>query len=289
MNENTDEVLIDLLIKKATYGLTDAEQLQLDRLENGRHDDSFDLTVSAIALIDQKADEQMPAHLRANIRVSAEKYFDEKETAENPLTVRALVDSEKQPPSLLIWLGWVVAAAACLVLIANIYMTRIQSPQIAGAGPTPTPITEKPTVAQERQRLMESAGDLVKASLTKGPMKEMPPLSWTVEPIKEMPDIAGDVVWSDSMQRGYMRLRGLPMNDKSKQQYQLWIFDETQSNKTPIDGGVFDVSENGEVILPVNAKLKARKPYQFAITIEKPGGVVVSDDKYIAALGKVET
>lgn len=288
MNENTDEVLIDLLIKKATYGLTEAEQVQLDKLENGRHDDSFDLTVSAIALIDQKADEQMPSHLRANIRVSAEKYFDERETADNPSTVQTLDDTERTRPSILSWLGWAVAAAACLALIANIYFTRVEGPPIV-KGPTPTPITEKPTVAQERQRLMESAGDLVKASLTKGPMKEMPPISWTVGPIKEMPDVAGDVVWSDSMQRGYMRLRGLPMNDKSKQQYQLWIFDETQSNKTPIDGGVFDVNENGEVILPVNAKLKARKPYQFAITIEKPGGVVVSDDKYIAALGKVET
>jgi anti-sigma-K factor RskA len=288
MNENTDEVLIDLLIKKATYGLTEAEQVQLDMLENGRHDNSFDLTVSAITLIGQTADEQMPSHLRANVRVAAETYFDERETAENPPTVRTLAGSERTRPSILSWLGWAVAAVACVALAANIYFTRVEPPPIV-KGPTATPTEEKPTLAQERQRLMGSAGDLVKASLTNGPMKEMPPTSWTVEPMKEMPDISGDIVWSDSMQRGYMRLRGLPMNDKSKQQYQLWIFDESQSKKTPIDGGVFDVNENGEVILPVNAKLKARKPYQFAITIEKPGGVVVSDDKYIAALGKVET
>src|SRR5215475_8315307 len=90
MNENTDEVLIDLLIKKATYGLTDAEQAELDKLENGRHDDSFDLTVSAIALIDQKADEPMPSHLRANLRVAAEKYFDDTAAAEHPSLIRPL-------------------------------------------------------------------------------------------------------------------------------------------------------------------------------------------------------
>jgi len=275
MNENTDEVLIDLLIRKATYGLTEAEQLQLDRLENGRHDDSFDLTVSAIALIDQKADEQMPSHLRANIRVSAEKYFDEKETAENPLTVRTLADAERTRPSILSWVGWAIAAAACLALIANIYFTRVEGPQIA-KGPTPTPTQAQPSMAEQRRIMMDSSPDMIKASLAKGN-------------VSEISEVSGDVVWSDANQTGYLRLSGLPVNDKTKQQYQLWIFDETQPKKTPIDGGVFDVNENGEVILPVNAKLKARKPYQFAITIEKPGGVVVSDDKYIAALGRVET
>ncbi|MGH9819946.1 MAG: anti-sigma factor, partial [Pyrinomonadaceae bacterium] len=132
------------------------------------------------------------------------------------------------------------------------------------------------TPALQRQRMMDSSPDMIKASLAKGN-------------VGEITDISGDIVWSDTKQAGYMRLRGLPMNDKSKRQYQLWIFDETQSTKTPIDGGVFNVDENGEVVIPVNAKLKAKKPYQFAVTIEKPGGVVVSDRKYIAALAKVET
>jgi anti-sigma-K factor RskA len=131
-------------------------------------------------------------------------------------------------------------------------------------------------MAEQRRIMMDSSPDMIKASLAKGN-------------VSEISEVSGDVVWSDANQTGYLRLRGLPVNDKTKQQYQLWIFDETQPKKTPIDGGVFDVNENGEVILPVNAKLKARKPYQFAITIEKPGGVVVSDDKYIAALGRVET
>jgi hypothetical protein len=44
---------------------------------------------------------------------------------------------------------------------------------------------------------------------------------------------------------------------------------------------------DGEVIIPINAKLKARKPAMFAVTVEKPGGVVVSDRKNIVALAKV--
>ena len=41
---------------------------------------------------------------------------------------------------------------------------------------------------------------------------------------------------------------------------------------------MFDVTPNarGEVIIPIEAKLAVAKPKLFAITVEKPGGVVVS-------------
>ena len=112
--------------------------------------------------------------------------------------------------------------------------------------------------------------------------------TWTAGNVPEMTEIGGDVVWSDAKQAGYMRLKGLPANDGTRETYQLWIFDETQDAKTPIDGGVFNVNANGEVIIPITAKLKAKNPKMFAITVEKPGGVVVSDRKKIAALAKVE-
>ena len=217
----------------------------------------------------------MPAHLRANIRASAERYFDEKETAIASARNVPAVSVETQRPSIMNWLGWAVAAAACLALIANIYFTRPQI--IIGSGPTPTPtIDSPPTLAQQRQKLIDSATDIKRASWGKGN-------------VKEIADVSGDIVWSDREQAGYMVLRGLPVNDKARQQYQLWIFDETQSDKTPIDGGVFDVNQNGEVTIRVNAKLKASNPKLFAITIEKPGGVVVSERGRIAALGKLET
>jgi anti-sigma-K factor RskA len=104
--------------------------------------------------------------------------------------------------------------------------------------------------------------------------------------MKEYQHVGGDIVWSDSEQTGYMRFRNLPVNDKSKETYQLWIFDETQEEKTPIDGGTFDVDQNGEVVIPINARLKAKNPKAFAVTVEKPGGVVVSKRERIAAIGK---
>jgi anti-sigma-K factor RskA len=66
----------------------------------------------------------------------------------------------------------------------------------------------------------------------------------------------------------------------------LWIFDPERDEK-PIDGGVFDVDKEGEVLIPIHAKLPVGKPTLFAITVEKPGGVVVSDRSRLPLLAKV--
>ena len=104
---------------------------------------------------------------------------------------------------------------------------------------------------------------------------------------KKPGEISGDVIWSNAEQKGYLRLRGLPVNDPDKATYQLWIFDEAQDEKYPIDGGVFDINKDGEVIVPIDAKINVKNPKIFAVTKEKPGGVVVSDRTGLVALAKV--
>ena len=83
-----------------------------------------------------------------------------------------------------------------------------------------------------------------------------------------------------------MRFVGLPKNDPRVEQYQLWIFDPAQSEATPVDGGVFDVDDRGEVIVRIDPKLKITGPTLFAVTIEKPGGVVVSDRSRLVLIAK---
>src|SRR4029077_12947770 len=99
-------------------------------------------------------------------------------------------------------------------------------------------------------------------------------LSW--HPTAEAAGASGDIVWSSSAQRGFMRFVGLPPNDPSKTQYQLWIFDRQRDQAYPVDGGVFDVTSTGEVIVPIAAKLRVGDAALFAVTVERPGGVVVS-------------
>jgi hypothetical protein len=82
-----------------------------------------------------------------------------------------------------------------------------------------------------------------------------------------------------------MRLAGVAVNDPRLKQYQLWIFDRAQDERYPIDGGVFDVPTGGEVIVPIRAPIRVVEPYLFAVTEEKPGGVVVSRRDPIVLLG----
>ena len=257
MSQPNDERLLDLLEKRAIEGLTDAEQHELELLGD---DDSLELTAAAISLGELDKMEPMPAHLRAKIEESANEYFSE-EAVSRPSVREAIIESSPTT-GFWNWFGWALAGAACIALIANIYLTRF------------APSPQASTPEQKRQQLLASAPDISRAN---------------VGPGKEAYTPSGDIIWSDAKQEGYVHVKGLPRNDPTKEQYQLWIFDENQDPKTPVDGGVFDVTSDGDVVIPVNAKLRIRNPKVFAITVEKPGGVVVSGQDKVAALAKVET
>ena len=98
----------------------------------------------------------------------------------------------------------------------------------------------------------------------------------------------GDVVWSSARQQGYMRFRGLAANDPTLAQYQLWIFDADRDEAYPVDGGVFDVpAAGGDVVVRIDPRLRVSRATAFAITVEKPGGVVVSSRKRLPLLAAV--
>ena len=87
----------------------------------------------------------------------------------------------------------------------------------------------------------------------------------------------GNVVWDGKTQKGFLEVSGLPQNNPSQKQYQLWIVDPDRTHKEPVDGGVFDVLADGTVLVPIKAALNLREPTVFAVTEEPPGGVVVSE------------
>lgn len=126
---------------------------------------------------------------------------------------------------------------------------------------------------QRRENLMANAPDIVR-------------VAWQKPTDAEVDGLQGDIVWSSKSQEGYMRLNSLAKNNPTVEQYQLWIFDPERDEK-PIDGGVFDIDKEGEVVVPIQAKLPVGKPTLFAITVEKPGGVVVSDRSRLPLLAKV--
>jgi Anti-sigma-K factor rskA len=265
MNELTEERLFDLLTQQAVEGLNAPETNELRELENlfpqWKDDDSFEIATTAFSLTNLDTSEDLPAHLRNKILAESEKYFVQpREELQKTFTF-------EPKRSIWSWLGWAFASVACIALAFNWSTTNVNAP------PQNVPI-EALNATQLRQRLIDTDKNALQINWAKGNMKDLA-------------EVSGDLVWSDAKQTGYMRFQGLPINDRSKESYQLWIFDETQDEKTPIDGGVFDVNSDGETIIPITAKLKVKNPKLFAVTVEKPGGVVVSKREKIPVLAKI--
>jgi hypothetical protein len=100
--------------------------------------------------------------------------------------------------------------------------------------------------------------------------------------------VTGDVVWDAKSQTGYMRFHGLRLNDPIVDQYQLWIFDARRDERFPVDGGVFDVGNaSGDEVVRFTARLPVAVPLMFVVTVERPGGVVVSDRSRVAAVAHI--
>ncbi|QDU65616.1 hypothetical protein Pla86_06800 [Planctomycetes bacterium Pla86] len=125
----------------------------------------------------------------------------------------------------------------------------------------------------------EAPPDVALADLLANPPADLVRVPWstTGDPLVSERSVGGEVIWSDSMQVGYMVLDDMPVNAADQFQYQLWIFSADQKEETPVDGGVFDASSVGRLVIPIDAKLGVHDPSLFAVTLEKPGGVVVSE------------
>jgi hypothetical protein len=261
MSASKQERLADLLSDRALEGLSADERAELLSLTNGALDDeSFDYAAAAVALATIDARETLPAHLAGKIEADAMRMLPVLPHANVASFVRATPRRDAVR-----FAGW-AAAAACLALAAASWLTRGPAPLVITTAPAiPIPRIEPlpPTASAERAELLE-AKDAIR-------------VEWSPTKDPAAAGAAGDVVWSDAAQKGFMRFRGLAANDPKKSQYQLWIFDPSQSAKTPVDGGVFDVdSATGDVVVPITAKLHVARPTLFAVTVEKPGGVVVS-------------
>lgn len=130
------------------------------------------------------------------------------------------------------------------------------------------PQPAQPTLAEIREALL-SESDTVQ-------------LAWTATDDPTAVNASGDVVWNTRRREGFMRFSNLKKNDPTEFQYQLWIF-ESPDQKYPIDGGVFDITDENQLVR-INAGIAPSQAVQFAVTIEKPGGVVVSDRERIPLL-----
>jgi len=200
-----------------------------------------------------------------------------------PSNVVPFTPRERAPSKAPLIAGW-VAAAACLLLAFGAYFLKsrpqviVQNPLVTPSISTAPPNLPPPTLSpkEEREKLLAQAGTAK--------------LDWSKTKDPASKETSGDVIWNATVQKGFMRFRGLAKNDPKATQYQLWIFDKSRDDKYPVDGGVFDVDEaTGDVIVPIKAKLPVNEIALFAVTVEKPGGVVVSKRERIVVTAKPAT
>lgn len=104
--------------------------------------------------------------------------------------------------------------------------------------------------------------------------------------------IGGEVIWSPSGQDGFLHIHGLAVNDPVKEQYQVWVVDAGRGvSGHSVDCGVFDAESgftvDGERYIPLQAKLRVTQPTRFVITVEAPGGAVISSQQRLVASAEV--
>lgn len=267
--------LLELLADRATSGLKEHDHAELARLmalvpNAAALEAEFDAVEGGLVLAAHASSEPLPADLRARLLdrglamvgdepISRREHARAADSGPIPIAVgrRAALVSQ---------LGWVAAAAA--ILLAGIAWWPSATSQ------------ELPTTANERLAILRHNPDSISVVLDPGN-----------DPAGQ--GVVAEVVWSTSRQEGYLRVRGLAVNDPATEQYQLWITDATRDDRYAIDAGVFDITlasmdpQTREVVIPIRPGLAVGSPMAFALTVERPGGVVVSDRTRLVAIATV--
>lgn len=268
------EQLHALLADRALCGLEESELASLAALfkKAGIEDDeSFDLAAGAAMLAVADPAERAPASVYTRAAQAAEAFAREMENSRNVMGEPALPGFEPEIGPVRVrrissaWLGW-MAAAACLAFAAIGWL------QIFASRQSPTPFS------------------LASLRATVSGLPDAKRLTWADWDKPEIQGVRGDVVWSEIGQKGYMTFKGLPENDPSREQYQLWIVDK-RGLAQRVSGGIFNgsgqstgwqgevraVKEGDELVVEISPRIQVGQPALFAVTIERPGGTWVSD------------
>jgi hypothetical protein len=298
--------LAELAVERWLEGLQSPESIEFERLRarypgfdvESHADVSAALQISVVGGF-----ESLPDRLGLLIANGADGYFGPSPSgiAINDPDRNSAIDRRRT------WLtygGWLTAAAS-LLLSVSLWRRQPTPADIAKVTPLPSTASANreaqlvPSIAQgntqtSTARLESSApitarAEYVDPATERGqfirahPWLFQRPLLPGSDPTGEA--VSGDVVWDAKSQTGYLNFHRLRRNNPNVEQYQLWIFDAQRDQRFPVDGGVFDVTDaSGDEVVRFTARLKVEVPLMFAVTVERRGGVVVSDRSRIAAV-----
>jgi hypothetical protein len=297
--------LAELAVERWLEGLKPPESIEFEMLR-ARYP-AFDVEshaeVSAALQISVAGRlETPPDRLGPLIALGADDYFGPSPSGTiNDLDRVAAIDRRR---SWLTYGGWLTAAAS-LLLSVSLWRREPTPAEIAKVTPAPSTAWAnreaqlRPSIApgntQPGNALLESKTPTTARAEPVDSVTERAQFitthSWLFQrPLLPGPDptgeaVSGDVVWDAKSQTGYLNFHRLRRNNPNVEQYQLWIFDAQRDQRFPVDGGVFDVTDaSGDEVVRFTARLKVEVPLMFAVTVERRGGVVVSDRSRIAAV-----
>lgn len=273
----SDERMLNLLALRAVEGLGVPEEAEVIGFEDpGVFDEAAAVLAIRFAVADRAP---LPPSLNARLDRAADDFLRRPAKPASSNAPLRFTPSPALPaassgrgPGVVGLIGW-LAAAACLAFAAIVWNAQ-RTPQSFTPESQLASLESRPGVIRTEWVGLDDAG------VAEGPHRLDTGL-------------AGRVLWDPATNEGCMVFEGLAANDPSTFQYQLWIFDSTRPtghlpqfgegilSQRPVDGGVFDIDTSkavgGRVIVPINAKLPVGQAAIFAVTVEPPGGVVVSD------------
>ena len=270
--DHWDERALDLAATLVTEGLNEHELDELHGAVDARELEAWEFAATELALCGLDELERPPGDLLQ--RLERDAFGHACAPADAPSALRAVPASSESPTAdahstaegggrgplsmSLAWAGWLAALVLGLLTLV-------------------------PDAGSDLDRARQLGFEAVAARANAR-------ASWAATEDALGQGVEGEAVWSTADQAGWMRFDGLAVNDPAVEQYQLWIFDTARPDweEHPVDGGVFDVGTEGEVYVPIEAKLGVDSPALFAVTLEAPGGVVVSTRERLLLTGSVQ-
>ncbi|MFM8985779.1 MAG: anti-sigma factor domain-containing protein [Planctomycetia bacterium] len=238
------ERLLELLADRAVFGLDAAEEAELASLlanHSAVDVDGLDRLAATVAVAPGRTAEPLPTGLKPRLEADVQRY------RSGPVGVRSGRSLRVAAAALL------ATAVGLLVLVGR----REPEPQRQPVPAAPAPVVAvTPTV--QRDELLATVSDAVRLDCA------------AADGEVEQGAASGDVIWSPSRQRGFLRIGGLSANDPAESRYQVWIIDGDRG--TPVPGGLFDVTAAGDVVVPILPRGFVQGPTMFAITREPATG-----------------
>jgi hypothetical protein len=298
--------LAELAVERWLDGLASPESVEFETLR-ARYPsfavDSLEEVAACLGVTPSASPVAVPERVRMKLAEGADNYFGPRATPSASVAANDR-DREATTDRRRLWLsygGWLTAAAS-LLLAVTLWVKRPVAVEVAGSTAAPAaaaktgelpaaPSGEVATVnhVPERAASTTPGSELIDSAVERAQF--MKTHAWLVQrswlpgtdPTGEA--VSGDVVWDANSQTGYMRFHRLRRNDPNVEQYQLWIFDARRDERFPVDGGVFNVSNaEGDEVVRFSARLKVEVPLMFVVTVERRGGVVVSDRSRVSAI-----